>query len=365
MKNPGWMATTVGLLLMLGLGGHAKEDIEFYNGPKLEGATVVKIQNGFLYFEHEGAKRKIELLRVKSIAKVEEIDDYCTITRFEDAGSGRRRGRILSLAVKEERGRMQEPLVRVFALVQGKTGEREMRLYRNHRVTDPTSTNKLPTINSRAYRDKSFLIPLAKAAAWRVEAWFDGQLRLEYQDSVSNNIRDGWWRSYKLERTAVFEEPRDEHVVAADEPEEDARSAVPPVEIKFAEARFTEDLERKRLLFEVGLRLESRELEEVRLPETNFYYVTENNRKQRSVRSHRFRARRVQLANGRYHHTDEFALPKNVTTGAKAFEFDKDDDLEKLVFWRIELTYDDEVVGVRESNNQKAKESLPANWWEM
>jgi hypothetical protein len=348
------------------------DTLEFFGGRSVENATVLKIAEGFIYFiDGQGTKLRAELHTLKTITPAVRKDDYFTVTRFEDGMVGKLKGKFIGVTLHDDRVRIAEPLVRVLVLAEGSKGDRVVHLFANHRVDDPTTTWKLPMVDSSAYTTRNWFVPIENAAAWRIEGWVDGRLRLEQETRLSETVTDDWYRTQKLFRATPLDEA-DPAVIPGAETTSTSATSDPdqaPISVRVTSARLKENFDGGgKAGFTISYQVShgNKEQLELRPPVVTLYYVTENAQKQRAMDFNRFpRGKTVTLPPGaNLTRSEECTLPKNVTTGARSFDMDKDAGLERLIFWRVEIVQGTKVLAFAESSDAKVAATLPPNWWQ-
>lgn len=337
------------------------DEIELFDGQTVNNVRVANIEGGFLYF-HRGEKRqRVPLHKVKTVTP-EEREDYVEFVNVEDFEYKRRTGKLLTVKLNEERNRMVEPYVRLFVKIEDDRGDRGSKIFSNARIDDPSRTYDLSEINGRVYRNKGFFASLRrdeKVVAWHLEIWTEGELVYSKSES-SIRVDDRWWKAEEISSRSLFTDlSREEFAELVEDPEEVEKDRY-PFRIIFGQARFKTRLDDERVELSVGYRLESQAEERADIPEAKLYYVTENADRIRTVRSHTFPGRgRVKLVNGRYTHDmsmtfdDDYVLAATLPPGS---------DKERIIYWRLELTHEEQVVASRESNARIGQE-LPAKWW--
>jgi hypothetical protein len=106
------------------------------------------------------------------------------------------------------------------------------------------------------------------------------------------------------------------------------------------------------------------EAEQAPAPAVDFHYVTEAKGGNRTIK--RIACSRggkmVPLEKGTFTDTIRRKMPGGARFNLSVAER-KSGNVEKVIFWRLVLRYEDKVVAVKESRHTAVKKELPANWW--
>ena len=356
------------LLLALSAPGAA---VRLWNGKGSEDVEIVSVRDGIMTFRLNGTEARVKLLDVKDMdLAAKETEPYCRLVGFKDSKDEKQPGRLLGLCLNDPRPRINEPLVRVFALQESAEGERRLRLYRNNRrADDPTRTCDLPEVQAAAYRERWFLASGDAAVAWRVEVWVDGQLRLEHEEKPEE-LSEDWWRAQKLSRSSTLRDADKPGTAPARRPGRE----IPPVSCTIQSCRLAPDItpDGERVRVSVRYDLTSTEVDEAPLPDVTLHYVSEDAEGKKTVRSLDCEPDSgdvTKLGGGTLVRSFESALPKGVKVGVSSRIRSSRKRIDNLVYWRLQVDYRDEVIAVMEKApkssvpNDRVRDSLPDQWW--
>ena len=346
------------ILICLSLSGFAAE-IETYDGKKYSDAKVIAIKDGFLYFVQGDDKIK------RALAEVKSITDYapqCSLTKFEEY-EGKYSGKKLGVNVEVNKGRIPEPLIRAYSMEEDDKGSRELVLYQNFRAKDPSRLESVSEVATRSYRNREFILEKSKGVAYRIEIWLQGELAFS-KEIATKAVPANWWRQGRIRKTLTLREVpvkvvrKEKREEKREEEEEDKLKQISTDMSMMTQAIAAgKDLE-----VSVRYSISSTSLKGFRKPQIKLYYVTEAERQQdRRIASATLQAegsRDVLFTNNR--HNDEVKhVLKNTVAGGVVL----DQGLRRFLYWRLELSYGDKIITVKEAPNQRLKATLPKDWW--
>jgi hypothetical protein len=353
MIRQGWQLALVTVAVLCA----QADDIVFRNGRTMEDAEVKSIENGQITFTYaDGAQEaKTALANVIAIRKAAAS---FRITKFSDHTEKKDEGKLIEIQMLSDRSRLREPVVRVFVLMQDKRGERELHVYQNQKVKDPTHLFDLPVINAKSWTPARFFVEVEdKAVAWHLEIWQDGEKVLD-QDIGKNTFRRKWWLLQEPDKTSKLEIP---------EGVEDALGDA-NVRAIIRNARVRRGLDNDKLIVDCEWAIETPR-DRVEMPEATFYYVTEDKDGERKLHSDRVAkdaGNEVAVQAGKVVRRETITLDSDIVLagGGATLGGDDDEDSEKLLYWRFAVHVGDVDLAVRESPNTTVRRSLGDKWWQ-
>lgn len=339
---------------------HAATIVPWKQDP-IHDVSVDAIRNGYVYYSSEQGNGRLKLFDVKTVlddapapsTEVSQASSQAKVVDLEERQGTRRAYHVLGVAVRGDQERVRLPYVRVFTLVEDENGVRELRKFQNVRRDDPTRTAGLPTVNSSSYRRKDFLLDVNRVIAWRAEVWLDGNLAASRERN--DDLGLGWWQDYEIGRTLAMKETE----VRAEAPQEGPRS-VPRAKIQYA--RIAQTLGNKGMHLSYGYTVWAKK-DAATAPAATLYMLLADATGKRSVRqlSPQGKARSIAMIHGQGTQNDRILLPPEIQLsrpGARSSE------AFHLVFWRLELTYADELAAQFQSPDTRIARTLPDGWWQ-
>ncbi len=352
----------VGFNLVLPLMG---DSIELWNGQKAENVEVLGVAEGILYIRHKGKEAKIPVTKVKNWIST---DKEYRITHYASYKYKRSRGKILSIAVNPELGRISQPYIRVFACEKNEKGEYILYEYQNHRVNDPTRSHDLPQVDAKSYARKHYFVDRENLIASRIEIWQDGQLRQTQEEIMDEQLPAGWYRHMEVKSTRqldMLEQDEIADVEAAITAEEQAPPASASVEVVSTLPEFKEQAPTVEVTYSL---ISRKAVDKVEVPKVLFHYVTKNKDGRMEIGSLSVESEAGQYApviQGRVNRKAEKKMSGNIRATER--EMLMKAGLTELIYWRVEIAYGDgeemQVVASKEKDHAKVKKSLPSEWW--
>lgn len=336
------------------------DEIIFWKAPPARDATILKIEEGLLYYEVDGEAKRERLMNVRAITKAGDDE---VAAADADAVAGDRPGRLLPLREVEEnrstgqaigvrmrpgRGRIYEPLVRVYLLQEDERGARQVTLYQNIRgIRDPSRLEDVEQVDTQAYRQRWFFFPTERLVAWRSELWYEGEL-IDSAGEQQERAGKMWWRLADRVRSASL---RDVEAPPAE------REASTETTFRITRARIVPQLgQDSRASFVVAYTIQG---DESVSPQVSIHYVLQTADGRLRVRS---AACRGEVDDGGDRRECRLDLPEEVVLSGGQFERGDDPRL-KLAYWRVNVIHDNEVVAFREASDSRFKAQLPEDWW--
>ena len=373
--------TRLALLAMLILPLAMADSITLWKGASVEGVSIEGIRDGLVYFSYpDGRKGRAKLIDIRSIGRewkapaapvapveVEDQPVYSSksgnarIANFAPFKGHRYEGYELQVQVTDTAGQIPAPLVRLFVLAEDDKGVRQFRLFMSNKLDDPTVVYRLPQVNASSFADKRFLIELDKIVSWRAEVWIGGEMAA--MDQKPGEEDPDWWRRQRPSRTTTMRDmPEDELPEPEDETAFDPRGPTPTVECQIGFARLSRKIEDDTLYFSFGYTLRN-DADTAELPKVQLYALLEDPDGNRSVRSISGEERAgdvLALTAGQLNRQGRIELP-----GSVAMANNRAAGVDRIVFWRLEATYNNHIVAAKESTDIRVKRQLPPRWWQQ
>lgn len=333
----------------------AADTLEFRNGKTVENAQIVLIENGTVFFTYGlGHHGKTDVANLSAVRSEGDPVD-CRLLRFEDATMGKETGRIAVIKVSSKRMRAPEPCVRVFSMQENARGERELVFYQNQRSKDPTLVYDIPAINLAAFQGTPFFLEVeGRALAWHVEVWVGGRLRMTYNEATIR-LPDGWWRQRKPDRRVRIESEEELRLDPVDA----------SVSAQITRCTPVQGLARNQPEIQISYLLRSAE-KRIKVPAVTLYYVLEAPDGQRQVESESCEegeGEEVDIART-LKRDCTVKLPKKTTLGLRGFNNVDDQDIRRLIYWRLDIAYASRVIATYESPFPEVRRKLGDTWWQ-
>jgi hypothetical protein len=363
-------------LLLVALAG--ADSITLWKGASVDGVKIQGVRDGIVYFSYtDGRQGRAKLIDIRAIgydwqrsaeAAPEPSEDNtpaveasgkAKIANFAPFKGHRYKGYELHVKVREKREQIPAPLVRLFVLAEDSKGERQFRVFMNHKVDDPTVTYRLPQVNSESYRDRRFLVELETIVSWRAEIWLNGEMVTMTEDTGGEKA--DWWRLKRPTRSTTLRDMPEEEIPEPEvEGPPDPIGSAPDVDCQIGFARLSRKIEADTLYFSFGYSLRA-DGDTAELPKVQLFALLEDpdgNRTVRTIPGEERAGDILALTSNRLNRQGRIELPTNVTMATN-----RSAGVDRIIFWRLEANYDGHIVAAKESTDIRVKRQLPPEWW--
>ncbi|MCJ8328639.1 MAG: hypothetical protein HRT89_14560 [Lentisphaeria bacterium] len=332
------------------------DSVEMTDGTVYKNVNVFGFTKGKLYCVIDGKKKKLALADILSIRKAVRIK----IEQFKDL-TIKKPGKLLTLSVKSEEDRFNEPVVRVYTLSENEKGHRELNLFSNYNMKDPSRIAGIKKVDSSLYEKRYFYISKGGALAYRIEIWVDGELTKEEMINDEENPIDDelWWRKGKAKsgRLKIISEDTLKSKDIFEEIEMDAKKLpfISGLRINILDQKKTKSAGYE-IVAHYTLKSTTREFD---LPKAVFYYVSENSEGKRKINSIN-----METKSGSNHESDTGQIQRKLSETLKGVQLSPSRSPKefKLIHWRFNISYGEKTVAHKNKKSSYA-DKLPEDWW--